>query len=223
MSDSSEQGFFGDWSQYQRAREDLKNVCAQVFKFPMQHEHERHFILAIIRRTLSLEQSFRQSVDSCNGQMAMTIIRLHLDSLARFYALYWADQTKGMSAETFARDVAKGASIKKYKFKGSKVYASDSWLINQIIGLADWIPVVYKKTCGAIHFSDFHITQLLQQAKPIQNLEDGSLQAEISVGPGEKDPSPEFYKETQQAFFHISQLLIVALQHRCELVFDQDS
>ncbi|MFD3231511.1 hypothetical protein [Rahnella aceris] len=106
------------------------------------------------------------------------------------------------------------------KFRGAKEKASDRWLINQIESLGDWIPIVYKKTSGAIHFSDFHIKQLLQQAKPIRRLEDGSLHAELSIGPGEQNAEPELYRELQQSFLHISLMLIVGVQHRCEPALD---
>lgn len=217
MNEPKNNEFFGDFSQYEKARNDLFETSMLVFKFPSPREHERHFLLAAVRRTLSLESAFRQAVDSRNGQMAMTLIRLNLDTLARLYALYWAEDTKGMTAETLARDVAQGKSIKNMKFRGSKEKASDRWLILQIEGLGKWIPEVYKKTSGAIHFSDFHITQLLQQAKPVKMLDDGSLHAELFLGPGERDGSPELYRELQQAFLHISMMLIEALKHRCEL------
>ncbi len=216
MEKSSKNERFGDFSQYEKARKDLYEVCEKILAFPREREHERYFLLAVIRRTLSLETAFRQSVDACNGQMAMTLVRLNLDTLARFYALYWADETDGMTAETFAKEVAQGKSIKDMKFRGAKEKASDRWLINQIESLGDWIPIIYKKTSGAIHFSDFHIKQLLQQAKPIRRLEDGSLHAELSIGPGELNAEPELYRELQQSFLHISLMLIVGVQHRCE-------
>lgn len=217
MNESKNNEVFGDFSQYEKARNDLFETSMLVFKFPSQREHERHFLLAAVRRTLSLESAFRQAVDARNGQMAMTLIRLNLDTLARLYALYWAEDTKGMTAETLARDVAQGKSIKNMKFRGSKEKASDRWLILQIEGLGKWIPEVYKKTSGAIHFSDFHITQLLQQAKPVKMLDGGSLHAELFLGPGERDGAPELYRELQQAFLHISMMLIEALKYRCEL------
>lgn len=220
MEKSSKNERFGDFSQYERARKDLYEVCGKILEFPREREHERYFLLAVIRRTLSLETAFRQSVDSFNGQMAMTLVRLNLDTLARLYALYWADETDGITAETFAQEVAQGKSIKDMKLRGAKEKASDRWLIKQIEGLGDWIPIVYKKTSGAIHFSDFHINQLLQQAKPIRRLEDGSLHAELSIGPNEQNADPELYRELQQSFLHISLMLIVAIKHRCESAFD---
>ncbi len=217
MDEANRDEIFGDLSHYERAKIDLYQVCAQILNFPREREHERHFLLAVIRRTFSLEMAFRQSIEASNGQMAMTIVRLNLDTLARFYALYWAEETDNMNAETFAKDVAQGKSIKDMKLRGAKEKASDRWLIRQIESLAEWIPTVYAKTSGAIHFSDFHITQMLQQAKPIKTLEDGSLHVELSIGPGEKDAAPELYRELQQAFLHILLMLITALQHRAEV------
>lgn len=220
MDEAEKNEIFGDFSQYEKARKDIYEVCTQILTFPLEREHERNFLLAVIRRTLSLEAAFRQSIDASNGQIAMTLVRLNLDTLARLYGLYWADETDGMTAETFAQKIALGESIKDMKFRGAKEKASDRWLIEQIESLGDWISVVYKKTSGAIHFSDFHINQLLQQAKPIKKLKDGSLHVELSIGPGEKGADPELYRELQQSFLHISLMLIVAIQHRCELALD---
>lgn len=208
---------FGDWDQYEKLRSDLYGMCARVLAFPQKNEHERHFLLAAIRRTLSLEKAFVQSVESNNGQMAMTLVRLNLDTLARFYTLYWAEQTEGMSAESLAKDIAQGKSIKNMKFKKSKENATDRWLIEQIKPLGKWIPIVYTKTSGAIHFSDFHISQLIQQFKAAERLEDGSVLGEISIGPGERDSDPELYREVRQAFLHISMMLAEGIRHRCEL------
>lgn len=220
MTDISKERFFGDWDEYKKARGDIFSVCGEALKFPPQHEHERNFILAAARRSLSLEKSLRQTIDSQNGQMAMTIVRLNLDTLARFYGLYWADSTMGMTAETFARDVAQGTSIRNMKFFGGKEKATDQWLIQKIVPLADWIPKVYKATSGAIHFSEFHVTQLLQQSTSKKRLEDGSLQIDLRIGATEFEPGPDYYKETQQAFFHILSMLIIAMQHRCETVLE---
>ncbi|WP_421309508.1 hypothetical protein [Aeromonas veronii] len=201
---------------YKKERERFYAVCRRILSFPQQHEHERYFLLAVIRRTLSLEASFIHAVESHNGQVAMTLVRLHLDTLARFYAIYWAEETKGMTAESFSMAVARGNSIKDMKLRGGKDKATDRWLIKQIEGLGLWIPEVYRKTSGAIHFSDFHINQLMQQAKPKRQLEDGALEVTLTIGPGEKDATPELYNEISQAFLHISMMLNCALEDRCE-------
>lgn len=212
---------FGDFSQHKEANERFYSCCKALLSFPPSRENERHFILAAIRRTLSLSKSFQQSVETCNGQMAVTLVRLHLDTLARFYALYWADETAGMSAESFSKDVASGKSVKDMKLRGSNEKASDRWLIQQISGLGDWIKNVYSTCSGAVHFSDFHINQLLQQAVPKERFEDGSLQVQMVIGPGEKDADPEMYREIMQAFLHISLMLATAVEHRCGMLPEQ--
>lgn len=207
---------FGDFVQYDRARDELMLICRQVFSFPEDNEFERYFLLAAIRRSLSLEAAFRQAVESCNGQMAVTIIRLSLDTLARVYALYWADETEGMTAESFAKDVAKGRSIRKMRLRGSKSMATDKWLIDQIKPLASWVEPVYLRTCGAVHFSDFHIQQLYQQMKKVKDHDDGAIIAQVTIGPGEKDADPELYREVKQAFLNIFMMLNCAIEYRCK-------
>lgn len=210
---------FGDFEHYDRMQDDLFEVAAVISRFPNIREHEQYYLLAAIRRTLSLEKAFRQSIESCNGQMAATIIRLNLDTLARIYALYWAEETKNMDAESLSKAVAEGKSIRSMNLRGSKSKATDRWLIKQIEGLGDWIPDVYEKTSGAIHFSNFHIDQLIQQSRPVKKLENGSLLAEFVIGATEKDADPELYRELKQAFLHISIIIIAASRHRCELAF----
>ncbi len=209
-------GPFGESDWYDQSRERLYELAMRVFGFPMEREHERHYLIAILRRTLSLELAFRQAVESRNGQMAMTLIRLNLDTLARLYALYWAEKTDGMSAETFSRAVAGGKSIKDMKLRGSKEKATDKWLIAQIEPLADWIPRVYKATSGAIHFSDFHIKQSLQQLRPKIRTPD-SIVAEIAFGPTDTSTDPNRFTEVRQAFLHITMMLAAAISHRCDL------
>ena len=205
---------FGDFSQHDRACEKLYDLVIELCQYPSERENERNYLLAAIRRTLSLSKAFRQAVESQNGQMASTLERLNLETLARTYALYWADETEGMSAETLSKAVSSGNSIRDMKLRGSKEKATDNWLIRQISGLGEWIKIVYDKTSGAIHFSDFHINQLLQQASPVEELEDGSLIARFIIGPGEKDADPELYREIMQAFLHISMMLVCAIEHR---------
>ena len=173
--------------------------------------------MAAIRRTLSLSKAFRQAVESQNGQMAATLVRLNLDTLARTYALYWADETKGMSAEIFSKAISGGGNIRSMKLRGSKEKATDKWLIEQISGLGEWIPKVYNHSSGAIHFSSFHINQLLQQASPLQKLDDGSLIARFVIGPGEEDADPELYRELMQSFLHITMMLACAIEHRVSI------
>ena len=126
-----------------------------------------------------------------------------------------------MSAETFSKAVFEGESIRRMKFRGANDKATDRWLILQLEGLAEWIPKVYKESSGAIHFSDFHIKQMLGQASHVKKLNDGSLHTKIAIGPGEKDADPELYRELKQAYLHITMMFNVAVEGRVEQIVSE--
>ena len=150
--------------------------------------------------------------------MAVTILRLNLDTLARTYALCWADETPGMTAESFASDVMNGKHIRDMKLRGSKSKAQDGWLIDQISGLDTWVKTVYQETSGAIHFSSFHLKQLLKQNTKSTPMPDGSIMLNIVLGGTEYGSKPEDYRRIQQAFCHITSMLLVLIQDRCGLL-----
>lgn len=210
-------GIFGDAGWYEFAKREVFLLTESIVKYPPQRECERHFLLAVVRRTLSLEKAFVHAIEDHNGQMAMTLVRLNLDTLARAYALYWAEQTAGMTAESFARDFAAGKSIRKMKLRGANGWATDAWLIAQIAPLADWIKTVYEKTSGAIHFSDFHVRQLFQQRESVEKQDDGSLNVRFVLGGTDHAPPDDLYTEVRQAFVHITLMLIELIRHRCEI------
>ncbi|XGB23786.1 hypothetical protein KX924_13745 [Streptomyces sp. II-2-2-2] len=209
-------GRFGDPDWYQFAKGEIFLLTEALLEYPRERECERHFLLAAVRRTLSLEKAFVHAIEDHNGQMGMTLVRLNLDTLARAYALYWAEETEGMTAESFARDFAAGRIIRAMKLRGAKEKATDAWLIAQISPLADWIQTVYENTSGAIHFSDFHVRQLFQQRESMEKLEDGSLMVRLVLGGADHSPPDGLYTEVRQAFLEITLMLIGLIRHRCE-------
>ncbi|MGA0541049.1 hypothetical protein [Neotabrizicola sp. VNH66] len=209
---------FGDFAQHDRAKEILERIFERSTKLPDDCEYQRSFIWGAIRRNHSLSLAFRQAIESKNGQMSLTLIRLNLDTVARFYTLYWADGTIGMDAENFAKEVFLGKQIKDFQFQGAPGKAQDWWLINKIKPLAPWIENVYKSASGAIHFSDFHIRQVFDQSER-SLLDDGSLlMHHISMNPIDTSEDPERFRELKQAFLHITLLLSCAADRRCEML-----
>lgn len=195
----------------------LESLVEPIMRLPEQYEIEKIYLLAVIRRSLSILISFRHSVEVGNEQMAATILRLHLDTLARTYALCWADETPGMTAESFAKDVLSGAQINKMKLRGSKEPATDKWLIKQISVFDKWIENVYTIGSGAVHFSSFHMSRVYAQSTSTTPLPDGSLRLEIAFGGTEKGSKPEDYAIMQQAFCHTTAMLLWVVQDRCGL------
>ncbi len=199
-------------------KKDLQHIATTTASYTKIDEFERLYILAAARRTLSLIVAFQQSIECGNEQMAATIIRLNLDTVARFYALFWAEETQGMTAESFAKDVFQGRELRKMKLRNGKEKATDRWLITQIAGLGDWIESVYESTCGAIHFSDFHMERVLAQSQGNESQSDGSVKVNIVFGGTEARADSGAHPKLNQAFSHISLLLICAMKDRCGLL-----
>ena len=199
-------------------KKDLKHIATTTASYTEIDEFERLYILAAVRRTLSLIVAFQQSIESGNEQMAATIIRLNLDTVARFYALFWAEETQGMTAESFAKDIFNGRELRKMKLRNGKEKAHDRWLIKQIAGLGDWVESVYDDTCGAIHFSDFHMQRVLAQSQGSELQLDGSVKVNIAFGGTEARADPAAHPKLKQAFSHICMLLISAAKDRCGLL-----
>ncbi|MEH6831472.1 MAG: hypothetical protein V7661_11590 [Sulfitobacter sp.] len=216
--DKSPSVMIGNHPLLDRVHNDLNNCAIAAVELPDSLEFEKIYIFAAIRRTLSLMVAFRQSVEVGNEQMAATILRLNLDTVARFYALFWADETDGMGAESFAKQVFDGVQIRQMKLRNQNQKASDAWLISQIETLAPWIKDVYQISSGAIHFSGFHMERVLQQVESHTPQEGGGVKVRLVLGGTENIDDPEQYKIIEQAFTHICLLLVCAMQDRCGLL-----
>lgn len=208
----------GNHPMLDRVKDDLDSCAIAAIDLPDSLEFEKIYIFAAIRRTLSLIVAFRQSIEVGNEQMAATILRLNLDTVARFYALFWADETDNLGAEEFAKLVFEGSQINKMKLRNQKDKATDSWLISQIETLEPWIKDVYQTTSGAIHFSDFHMNMVLRQIESYTPHEGGGVKVRLVLGGTEKINSPNQYNILKQAFTHICLLLVCAMKDRCGLL-----
>ena len=166
----------GGFPVLEKFKNDLDKCALAAAALPDIGEFERIYIFAAIRRTLSLIVAFRQSIEVGNEQMAATILRLNLDTVARFYALFWADETEGMSAESFSKEVFNGAQIRHMKLRNQVEKATDYWLIKQIEPLQPWIRAVYENTSGAVHFSGFHMERVLQQVERNWPCDEGGVE-----------------------------------------------
>lgn len=208
----------GHIPQLDQVKDDLDTCIASITNLPECGDFEKLYIYAAYRRTLSLIIAFQHAVDVGNEQMAATLLRLNLDTLSRFYALFWAEETEGMTAESFAKLVFDGEQINKMKLRNQTCQATDSWLISQIEPLGSWIADVYKTCCGAVHFSGFHMERVLKQATGHELQDGGELKVTLVLGGTEKGSSPDQYNTLMQAFTHICLLLVCAMQDRCGIL-----
>ncbi|HFG2066236.1 TPA: hypothetical protein ACGF3R_003427 [Vibrio cholerae] len=130
------------------------------------------FSSAVVNRSLELSKGFESMIKSELFLCAAPLLRLQLDNLLRYSALWLVE-----NPDAVCLDVLGGKPIKKIKDKSGKKM-TDAYLVSVLSKEIEWISSVYEKTCGYVHFSESHFHKTLLSAK------DGK----IEVGIGDKAP-----------------------------------
>jgi hypothetical protein len=165
---------------------------------PVVYQH--FYLFGIARRALAQSAAFRQMVLSRNSIVALSILRLQLDTVLRLYALFWV-----ANPEDFASKVFKGIAINKLKAADGSIM-SDKYLRCRISEKNEWVSSVYIETSGYIHFSDRHIKAALH----MKNTSTGH--AQIQIGPYDANKSVSYYGEVLRAFLHLNMMIPVAAE-----------
>lgn len=106
---------------------------------------------AVLHRSMALLRGFSGAIRDENFLCAAPLIRLQLDNLLRFYALFIVEDPHETSMQMF-----KGVPLRKQRDKkGSKM--TDAYLAKKLSAELPWIPEVYKQTSGYIHLSEKHM------------------------------------------------------------------
>lgn len=107
--------------------------------------------IAAIKRVLSTSAAFRQLVESWNLISARAILRVHLDTVLRFYAIWTVNDP-----HDFAKKIIGGTKINQLKDRsGNKL--TDSYLTKIMSKDHKWMPTVYANLCDYVHFSAQHL------------------------------------------------------------------
>lgn len=159
------------------------------------------FIFGIAKRTISQSSAFRQMIDSKNGLVAASLVRLQLDTVLRLYAIFWVD-----NAEVFATQLIEGHQIDRMKASDGQLM-KDSYLRSRLARRNPWIDSVYSTTSGFIHFSKQHIVSALSK-------EENALPGEIQmrIGPRDNNVTIGYYNELIRAFRHMNGMIAVAME-----------
>ena len=108
---------------------------------------------------------------------ARSLLRIQVDTLIRYHAIWLVDQP-----HDFAADIMDGARIDKITDRdGNKM--RDFYLINKLKNEYDWLPEVYSRLSGYVHFSGSHISSAVDQLNEkeiIFNISDTEKFPEIS-------------------------------------------
>ena len=109
-------------------------------------------VFAAIKRSVSTSSALAAMVRTWNMVCARSLLRMHIDTALRFSAAWLVPDP-----HAFATNVMKGEPINKMKDRSGKQQLSDAFLVETHKGEYPWLPDVYKKLCGYVHFSGSHI------------------------------------------------------------------
>ena len=157
------------------------------------------YAMGSIKRSMAHCKGFATLIATKNLTCAGGIIRMQLDTLLRFYAVFLVDDPHG-----FAASVTHGTPVKEHKDRvGQKMH--DAYLVKCLSKEYPWIESVYKETSGYIHFSEKHILSAMHNVG-----DDRTLQFQISSEDVER--SELFYDEATTAFVHITEIFLNYLE-----------
>lgn len=110
-----------------------------------------HLALGAAKRAISTASAFRMMIESWNMTCARSLLRLHIDTALRFSAAWLVDDPHG-----FAQRVLQDERIDKMKDKdGNRL--TDAHLVKVRSSDYPWLPAVYERLCGYVHFSGSHL------------------------------------------------------------------
>ena len=171
------------------ARKSLTNAC--LFGF------------GIVSRALAVCSGFRSMVQQQNSLCALPLVRMHLDTVLRLYAGFWVGDH-----QTFCLEVLKGVQINRMK-DANGLPMTDKALVEKLAIRNPWIPNVYKRTSGYIHFSGRHIRSVMHVNN--QRSEAG-LYGQCVIGPTDYNREPAEFCEPISCMHHLNLILDFALR-----------
>ncbi|MGR9046116.1 MAG: hypothetical protein ACU83N_12530 [Gammaproteobacteria bacterium] len=153
--------------------------------------------MAVLNRSIDLLQGFCLLIKEENYLSAAPLVRLQLDNLLRFQAVWLVSDP-----HDFVMKIMNGTPVRKLKDKqGNKML--DSFLVKELQKRKPWAERVYNATSGFVHLSEKHIFGLFEE--PIES----GGKFEISIGrSGEKVPI-QMKIEAVSAFKEITDEILV--------------
>jgi len=122
-----------------------------------------HLAFGAAKRAISTASAFRLMIESRNMTCARSLLRIHIDTALRFSAAWMVDDSNG-----FAKRVLQNERIDRMKDKhGNRL--SDAYLVKTREPEYPWLPAVYEKLCGYVHFSGEHIYDSIAAIDDEQN------------------------------------------------------
>lgn len=147
---------------------------------------------AVTHRAMCLVSGFCDMIEKKNFICAAPLVRLMLDNLLRFYAVWLVDKP-----HDFATEVLRGMEVRKIKDRDSKKM-TDKYLVDKLTKEYPWIRNLYREASGYIHLSSKHYFNTLKTF----NDKNGTFT--FAIGENDTCIREKFYTEAVDAMLEIS-------------------
>jgi hypothetical protein len=154
--------------------------------------------LAAIKRSMALTAGFRAMLTARNLTCAGALVRLELDTALRFFAAWLVHEP-----HQFAIDVLAGKRIRAMKDRDGKLL-TDRYLVERLSEQYGWVPRVYERTSGYVHFSSTHVMSVMRDASEAE----GKRTLSFLVGVEDKPLPDSIYIETCDGFRACAEILL---------------
>lgn len=131
-------------------------TLTQYQKLGSQLFPEDTIVMGILYRSINLVDGIIKLTENWNSIAATPLLRLQIDSLARLY--YYATHP---ALRDQIQDVWNGDSTWSQIVGTEGEKLTDSFLVQHASKRYPWMKPLYKKTCGAVHFSSTHFAHAI--------------------------------------------------------------
>jgi len=150
--------------------------------------------ILVLNRSIALIGGFCTLIRNKNFICAASILRIQLDTLIRYHAMWLVK-----NPHEFIAEFLNGQQLNRLRDEnGEKM--TDRYLVELISKEHPWIKNVYKETCGYIHLSDKHYFNALTSA-------DGNGGIRLSINECDTAIQDEHRIEAVSAFTHLTKLI----------------
>ena len=132
---------------YQLAKDLFQ--CGNQAIFPMDF-----LTYGAIQRSFSTVTAIASLVEQSNMLASRAILRVHIDTVLRYAAAWFVDDP-----QDFASKVHEGKRIDQMKDSVNQ-QLRDKRLVELLTPDHPWLPTVYERLSGYVHFSDSHISSV---------------------------------------------------------------
>jgi len=144
--------------------------------------------MGAVKRCASQSYSLRLLIEGWNLLCARALLRMQIDTALRFSALWLVK-----APHNVAREILRGGRLDKMKDRQGK-RMTDAYLVSKLASQHPWLPSVYERTSGYIHFSGAHMFS------PIAEVRKDAREVEYVIGETDTNYPESSWLEVVECF-----------------------